>query len=69
VLSFALITACFLVACAMLKLRYAEPDLDRPYRVPGGHPGIWLAILASAAVLLLMIVPTSPVYWPGRWSG
>ncbi|NMD43025.1 MAG: hypothetical protein GYA86_06925 [Firmicutes bacterium] len=53
----------------MLKLRYAEPDLDRPYRVPGGHPGIWLAILASAAVLLLMIVPTSPVYWPGRWSG
>ena len=56
----ALITASFLVACAALKLRYAEPDLKRPYRVPGDRPGIWLAILASAAVLLLMIVSLRP---------
>ena len=69
VVSFALITACFLVACATLKLRFSEPDLKRPYKVPGGLLGIWLAILSSAAVLLLIIVPTSPaaLVWPLEW--
>ena len=69
VVSFALITACFLVACATLKLRYSEPELKRPYRVPGGIPGIWLAILSSAAVLLLIVVPASPatLAWPLEW--
>ena len=57
VVSLALIAACFLVSCAM-KLRFSEPDLKgltKPWR------SCWycLAILASAAVLLLIIVPTT----------
>ena len=30
---------------AALKLRYVHPDVKRPYRVPGGTPGIWVATL------------------------
>lgn len=69
VVSFALITACFLVACATLKLRFSEPELKRPYKVPGGLAGIVFAIIASAAVLLLIIVPMSPASldWPLEW--
>ena len=28
---------------AVLKLRYSHGDVHRPYRVPGGNTGIWLA--------------------------
>jgi len=28
---------------AALKLRYSQPNVHRPYRVPGGTPGIWVA--------------------------
>lgn len=69
VVSLALITACFLVACATFKLRFTEPDLERPYRVPGGRWGIGSAILVTAAILLLIIVPASPaaLSWPLEW--
>lgn len=30
---------------AALKLRYAKPHVKRPYRVPGGTPGIWVSTL------------------------
>ena len=69
VVSLALIAACFLVSCAAMKMRFSEPDLTRPYKTPGGLIGIGFAILASAAVLLLIIVPTSPagLDWPLEW--
>lgn len=69
VVSLALIAACFLVSCAAMKMRFSEPDLNRPYKTPGGLIGIGFAILASAAVLLLIIVPTSPagLDWPLEW--
>jgi APA family basic amino acid/polyamine antiporter len=69
VVSLALITACFLVSCAAMKLRFSEPNLKRPYKTPGGLFGIGLAILASGAVLLLIIIPTSPsaLDWPLEW--
>jgi amino acid transporter len=31
-----------LVLCAAIRLRYSEPNADRPYRVPGGTVGIWI---------------------------
>ncbi|MDX6686526.1 MAG: glutamate:GABA antiporter [Baekduia sp.] len=38
---------------AVLKLRYSYPGVHRPYRVPGGTPGIWIATgLATAWVAL-----------------
>lgn len=67
--SLSIIASCFLVACATLKLRFSEPDLKRPYKVPGGTLCIELAILTSAAILLLMLIPSSPatLVWPLEW--
>jgi glutamate:GABA antiporter len=31
-----------LVFCAAIRLRYSEPNADRPYKVPGGRLGIWI---------------------------
>lgn len=69
VVSLALITACFLVACATLKLRFSEPNLERPYKVPCGLFGIGFAILISATIFLLIIIPASPaaLTWPLEW--
>ena len=36
----AFIFSCTMVALACLKMRYTEPDLPRPYKVPGGKFGI-----------------------------
>ncbi|WP_405492577.1 amino acid permease [Nocardia sp. NBC_00511] len=26
---------------AAIRLRYTQPDLPRPFRIPGGRPGMW----------------------------
>jgi glutamate:GABA antiporter len=31
-----------LVLCAAIRLRYSEPNTDRPYSVPGGRVGMWI---------------------------
>jgi amino acid transporter len=36
---------------AMIKLRYSEPDLPRPYKVPGGWAGIVAMTLPLVAVI------------------
>lgn len=30
------------VFAAVIKLRYSQPDTPRPFRIPGGMPGVWL---------------------------
>ena len=46
---------------AALKLRYARPEVERPYKVPGGKAGMWIVcgIGASAGVagIILGFVP------------
>jgi amino acid transporter len=47
---FAFSTVVFLIsylvmAAAFLKLRYSDPDAERPYRVPGGTIGAWITSL------------------------
>jgi amino acid transporter len=38
---------------AVLKLRYTHPDVERPYRVPWGSPGIWtMTALVTAWIAL-----------------
>ncbi|MFC5062696.1 amino acid permease [Actinomycetospora atypica] len=32
-----------LMFAAVIRLRYTRPDVARPYRIPGGLPGVWLA--------------------------
>lgn len=56
----AFIFSCTMVALACYKMRNTEPDLPRPYKVPGGKVGIALACMAGSCIVLLMIVPGSP---------
>ena len=51
---------CFtLVALAYFRLRQREPDLPRPYRAIG-HPVLPALFLASAVVLLALVIPSDP---------
>lgn len=64
----AFIFACTMVSFSCLRMRRTEPELPRPYRVPGGKVGISLACAAGTAILLLMAVPFSPAaLTPVEW--
>jgi amino acid transporter len=49
---------------ALLVLRRRRPDVARPYRVPGGRAGAWVAVLLAEAFVLfgigvfLVVIPT-----------
>ena len=58
-----------LVFAAALWLRYTQPDAPRPYAVPGGLPGIWVAaglgLVGSAFGLVIGFVPPAGLaHWP-----
>jgi amino acid transporter len=40
-----------LMILACLRLRYTMPKADRPYRIPGGTPGVWIVSLVGLATL------------------
>ncbi|AIE85050.1 amino acid transporter [Fimbriimonas ginsengisoli Gsoil 348] len=46
----------FLETIALLVLRYREPELPRPYRIPGGWPGVIVLALAPKVILVAAIV-------------
>ena len=54
-----------LMFAAAIKLRYSQPEVERPYEVPGGKPGMWLvsgvAFLASLFVIIFGFIPTQSV--------
>lgn len=56
----AFIFSCTMVAFACYRMRNTEPELPRPYKVPGGKFGIALACLTGSCIVLLMVVPGSP---------
>ena len=58
--AFAFIFSCGMVALACLRMRFTEPDLPRPYEVPGGKFGIGLAIAVCAIIIGLLVIPFSP---------
>ncbi|MEG2008067.1 MAG: APC family permease [Oscillospiraceae bacterium] len=58
--SLAFIFSYTMVSFACLRLRKTEPDLLRPYRVPGGIMGVASACLAGCVIIGLMVVPFSP---------
>ncbi|QWT18131.1 APC family permease [Collinsella sp. zg1085] len=53
----AFIFSCTMVSLACFKMRFSEPDLPRPYKVPGGKFGIFLAILAGLIIIALIVFP------------
>ncbi len=58
-----------LIFPSVIKLRYSHPDVLRPYRVPGGSLGVWVAGgIATAWILLASIVAVFPNTIEG-WLG
>ncbi len=51
-----------LSAFCLIKLRKKEPDLNRPYRIPGGEKTAWFAGLCMAVLLLLLLIPGQPIF-------
>ncbi len=51
-----------LTAFCLIRLRKKEPDLNRPYRIPGGTKTAWVAGICMAALLLLLLIPGQPIY-------
>lgn len=50
-----------LIFPAVVKLRYSHPHVPRPYRVPFGAAGVWIAgIVSTAWILLAAIVAVFP---------
>jgi len=54
------------VALSVMRLRRTAPDLNRPYRMPGGRLIPMLAIGGSMMMLAAMVIPGSPaaLAWP-----
>jgi amino acid transporter len=56
------VLAYLLIFPAFLALRALEPELERPFLVPGGRPVAWLVTLLSAGWSLLA---AACLLWPG----
>ncbi|WP_419646046.1 APC family permease, partial [Victivallis vadensis] len=54
-----------LMFAAAIRLRYTQPDKVRPYRIPGGKPGIWIvsgiAFLTALLAIVVGFIPTGGV--------
>jgi amino acid transporter len=56
-----------LIFPTVIKLRYSHPDQERPYRVPGGNTGVWIAgIVATAWIALAAWGRSFPTPSSGR---
>jgi len=54
---------------ALVVLRRKHPDVPRPYRVPGGMAGAWIAAVITEAFVVITAVT---LLWPGAinsWLG
>jgi amino acid transporter len=51
-----------LIFPAVIKLRYKYPDVPRPYRIPGGTAGLWIAAILTTAWAALTTVA---IIYPG----
>lgn len=66
---FGIVVAYLMVAVCFLVLRRREPDLERPYRPPGGAAVGWLALVLSFGLLLLYLpgFSSAALVWPAEW--
>jgi glutamate:GABA antiporter len=58
-----------LIFAAVIRLRYTQPNAPRPYKIPGGKPGLWvvagMGLVGSAFGLIIGFVPpTGITHWP-----
>lgn len=47
---------------SLVRLRYTEPELNRPYRIPGGLVTGYFAGIITTLIMVLMFIPMSPLY-------
>lgn len=54
-----------LMFAAAIRLRYTQPKVDRPYKIPGGKAGMWfvagLGFLSSLATMVIGILPPTHI--------
>jgi amino acid transporter len=60
--SSAFIVGWFFTAMSCRRLRVTEPELKRPFKMPGGKAMMSLAAVISAALFLITVIPASPGY-------
>jgi len=63
-----IVVAWFIVVISFLVLRYREPDMDRPYEVPGG-PVVGVLGFVATAIFITLYLPggQSALLWPYEW--
>lgn len=54
-----------MAAYCLIRLRKTEPNLPRPYKIPGGLPMAWFAAVAMTILLVMLFIPNSPAYMGG----
>lgn len=54
-----------ITAFCLVKLRRTEPDLKRPYRIPGGVKTAYFAGVSMLLLLVLLFIPKQPVFMGG----
>ncbi len=64
-----LIIAFVMVAISFVVLRYREPDMERPFRTPGGvTTGVIAIVLATAVGVLYFPTMPAALIWPYEWA-
>lgn len=51
-----------ITAGSLIRLRKTEPNLARPYKLPGGVATGWFAFVMMVVVFILLFIPNNPVY-------
>ena len=62
-----------LMFIAAIRLRYTQPDVPRPYKIPGGNAGMWivagLGCLSSIFAILMGFLPPAAIKTTGALIG
>lgn len=56
------VTSWLLTSASLVRLRKTEPNLERPYKIPGGSAMGWFAVIMMAVVFVLLFIPGNPVF-------
>jgi len=54
-----------ITSACMVRMRKTEPNINRPYRIPGGVATGWFAVLMMAVLFVLLFIPGNPVFMGG----
>ncbi|WP_435077265.1 APC family permease [Halococcus sp. AFM35] len=65
---FGIVLAWFTVALSFVALRYNEPELERPFKLPGGY-AFGIAAMAVTLFFIALYMPGAPsaLLWPREW--